>query len=459
MYIPTIGKVDSYKLTHHEQLRDDVTNSNSYIEARVPETQMITAFGLQMYIKDHLLKPITKADVDELEDIAMGHIGVFNRAGMDKIVDKYEGMPPVFIEGVPEGTVLPASNALVQVRGTHDPEDHELKGFSSYLETQLHRAIWYPTSVATNSRMAKEIIYTYLRLTADDPDAEIDFKLHDFGGRGVSSSESAGIGGLAHLVNFKGTDTVEALYYARRFYNERMAGFSIPASEHSTMTSWGGPAGEAAAFENMLDKFLKPGKMVACVSDSYDVFHACSELWGNRFKQRIIDSGGTLVVRPDSGEPVDTVLKCMFILMDKFGYTINSKGFKLLPPCIRLIQGDGIDLPMIKKILEALLVAGISASNIAFGMGGGLLQKVDRDTYKFAMKCNAVYGLNGWEDVYKDPITDPGKRSKRGVLKVTEFKQTVRAEEPGTNILVPFYSDLGKYYRDDTLAEIRKRAW
>jgi nicotinamide phosphoribosyltransferase len=273
---------------------------------------------------------------------------------------------------------------------------------------------------------------------------------------------TAAIGGLAHLVNFAGSDTISSVMAARRYYNESMAGFSIPAAEHSTITSWG-RENEARAYANMLDQFSGPGKLVAVVSDSYDLWNAIENIWGDELKSKIINSGGTLVIRPDSGDPITIVTETLERLMRLFGYTTNSKGYRVLPDYIRVIQGDGISLEMIKAILAAMKVRRQSADNVAFGMGGELLQKVNRDTLKFAMKTSAAKVDNIWRDVYKDPITDQGKRSKRGKLALTvdengNFK-TVRQQDLGNRInkLITVFRN-GNLMQEWTLAEVRERS-
>lgn len=244
---------------------------------------------------------------------------------------------------------------------------------------------------------------------------QLPFKLHDFGFRGVSSVETAAIGGAAHLVNFQGTDNLAGIVYARQFYGAKMPGTSIPAAEHSTMTAWSRER-EIDAYRNMLHQF--PVGMVAVVSDSYDVFHACREIWGGPLKRDVLDRDGTLVVRPDSGDPPTVVVQVLDILGEKFGFTTNSKGYRVLDPHVRVIQGDGIDRQMLFNVLDAMRSSGWSADNIAFGSGGGLLQKLNRDTCRYAFKC-ASATVDGVErDVFKQPATDHGKQSKRGRLKL-----------------------------------------
>jgi nicotinamide phosphoribosyltransferase len=220
-----------------------------------------------------------------------------------------------------------------------------------------------------------------------------------------------------------GSDNVPAIREARQLYGAEIAGFSIPAMEHSTVTSWT-RAGEVAAYRNMLKLYGKPSAMLAAVSDSYNIYEAC-KMWGTELKDEVIASGATVVIRPDSGLPSEVVLNCVRILDKYFGSTINAKGYKVLNN-VRVIQGDGIDHASIRSILFCLDMNQYSADNVAFGQGGALLQQVNRDTMKFAMKCSSIAirntetGKLEYRDVYKDPITDSGKTSKKG--RVTLFK-------------------------------------
>ena len=420
-----ILNTDSYKVSMWKQYPVGTTGVYSYIESRGGKYDQTVFFGLQAFIKEYLLDPITQADIDVADEILTAHGEPFNREGWQYILDTHKGYLPVVIRAVPEGTVVPVKNVLATIENT-DPKCFWL---TTWLETALLRAIWYPTTVATQSKTIKNVIKDFLEKTGDP--ALIDFKLHDFGARGVSSLESAGIGGAAHLVNFMGTDTVSGILYAREYYNASIAGFSIPAAEHSTITSWGRD-NEVEAYRNMLKQFGREGSIMAVVSDSYDVFNAASKLWGEELKDEVIASGATLVIRPDSGDPVDVNRKLVTILGEKFGYTKNDKGFKVLNN-VRLIQGDGVNELTIRSILGAFMADGWSADNIAFGMGGALLQQVDRDTQKFAMKCSSIQltervedgdlgsGFKSvWRDVQKDPVTDSGKKSKAG--RVTLWK-------------------------------------
>ena len=422
-----ILNTDSYKASHFLQYPPNTTVINSYIEARgIDDKEMqniiytfkdfgIVHFGLQAFIIKNLLTPYKMQDIDLAEEILTAHGEPFNREGWEYILKEYNGYLPLVIESLPEGLVVPPGTALVQVRNT----DPKLPWLTSYIETALLRAIWYPSSVATVSREIKRICKAFLLETADNLDA-LDFMLQDFGARGVSSEESAEIGGLAHLVNFKGSDTLSAIVAARKYYHEKMAGFSIPASEHSTITSWGKDR-EKDAYANMVKQFMAPGKLAAVVSNSYDIYNAVDKLWGEELKDLVIQSGGRLVVRPDSGVPSLVVPRIVNSLGASFGYTSNSKGYKVLHPSVRVIQGDGVNINSIHEILVNLRKEGWSAENVVFGMGGALLQKVNRDTFKYAMKASSAV-VDGKEiDVFKDPVTDSGKRSKKGTLSVHKY--------------------------------------
>lgn len=407
-----ILNTDSYKISMGCQYPPGTQYIYSYIESRGGLYDQTVMFGLQAFIKQYLTKPITQHDIDYAEELITAHGEPFNREGWQYILDKHNGYLPLKIRAAKEGSVIPVRNVLATIVNT-DPKCFWL---TTWVETSLLRAIWYPTTVCTQSWSIKQLIKKYLEGTGDVE--TINFRLHDFGARGCSSFETAGLGAAAHLVNFYGTDTITGLVYTRKYYNSNMSGFSVPAAEHSTITSWG-KEHEVEAYRNMLTQFAKPGSIVAVVSDSYDIFNACESLWGTELKQQVIDSGATLVIRPDSGDPATVVLKCVKILSEKFGFTVNSKGFKVLNN-VRVLQGDGINYDSIERILQHITNDGFSADNVSFGMGGALVQKVDRDTNKWAMKCSAAYINNEWVDVFKDPITDPGKSSKKG--RVTLYK-------------------------------------
>jgi nicotinamide phosphoribosyltransferase len=457
-----ILNTDSYKASHYLQYPPEASAMFSYIESRGGRYDRTLFFGLQMLIKEYLCRPITPAMIGQAKAFFVAHGEPFNEAGWRYIVEHYEGYLPVRIRAVPEGSVVPTHNVLVTV----ECDDPQVFWLTSYLETMLMR-VWYPITVATQSWHLRKTIRAYLEKSSDDL-TQLPFKLHDFGARGVSSAESAAIGGAAHLVSFMGSDTVLGVVAANHYYNEAMAAFSVPAAEHSTITSWGRER-ETDAFRNMIATFGKPGAIVSVVSDSYDLF-AALEVWGTELKQAVLDSGGTLVIRPDSGDPRTIVLQTLRALEASFGSTVNSKGRRVLNN-VRVIQGDGVNPDSIEAILAGMDEAGFAADNIVFGMGGALLQQINRDTQRFAMKCSAIRLGDEWHDVHKDPVTDAGKRSMKGRLTLLLNRHTGEyrtatlplawndrtVEGDWDEALVTVF-DSGKLLVDVAFSEVRKRA-
>jgi len=454
-YENVILLTDSYKVTHYRQYPPGTERVYSYLESRGGRFGETVFFGLQYILRRYLEGAVVTADrIDQAEAFFARHFGdatLFHRAGWERVLRQHGGRLPVVIRAVPEGTVVPVRNVLLTIENT-DPACFWL---TNYLETLLVQ-VWYPTTVATLSREMRKLLLASLRRTGET--ATVDTRLHDFGFRGVSSVESAGLGAAAHLLSFSGTDTLAGCLLAREHYGAEMAGFSIPAAEHSTLTAWG-PEGEAASYRHVLERF--PHGPVSVVSDSWDVRRACREIWGEELREAVRTRDGVLVVRPDSGDPAETVVEVLEILGERFGADTNAKGFRVLPPYLRVIQGDGIDYDEAARVLDALERRGWSADNLSFGMGGGLLQKLDRDTQSFALKCSHVVVAGVGRDVFKRPATDPGKASKAGRLKLVRDEggalRTVAEDDPGEDLL-------GEVFRDGevrvlwSFEEVRRRA-
>jgi nicotinamide phosphoribosyltransferase len=457
---------DAYKYSHYKLYYPGTTKIYSYLESRGGEFNETVFYGLQYFLKEYLEGvAFTKTDIDELEEIMGGVFvfdKVFNRANFEYILEKQGGKLPVRIKAVPEGSVIPTHNVLMTIENT-DPKCFWLTNF---LETLLMQ-VWYPSTVTTLSREIRKVVEANYRKTADPQVfAGIDFTLNDFGFRGVSSVESAGLGGSAHLVNFMGSDTVYASAFAKKYYDAVITyGQSIPATEHSIMTLLG-KDGEQKVFEHILNAY--PNGMVACVSDSYDIFNAIGNLWGGALKDKVMNRNGVLVVRPDSGDPIMTLQKIFELLFEKFGFEVNTKGYKVLPPQIRVIQGDGIDYEMIKNIYAMLEKNKIAANNLVFGMGGALLQKLNRDTQKFALKCSYAEVDGKSVDVMKSPvemdekgaIQQSFKKSKAGRLKLVQTLtgvKTVKESEVGEDLLRTVFEN-GELVNPVTFEEIRDRA-
>ena len=445
---------DAYKYSHYNLYAPGTTKIYSYLESRGGMFDNTVFYGLQYFLKEYLQgQAFTKDNIDEAEDLlngVFGTKGIFDRANFEYILDKHNGMLPVRLKAVAEGTAVPTRNVLMTIENT-DPKCFWLTNF---LETLLMQ-VWYPSTVATLSREIRKVVEEYFSKTADDSaKAAIDFVLNDFGFRGVSSVESAGLGGSAHLVSFMGSDTVYASHFAKKYYNaQQVYGMSVPATEHSIMTLLG-PQREKETFAHVLNAY--PEGILSVVSDSYNIFNAVGELWGTEFKDQILKRNGRLVIRPDSGDPVLTLSRVFEILFEKFGFTMNPKGFKVLPEQVRVIQGDGIDYHSIKTIYDSLVKNKISVENPVLGMGGALLQKVNRDTQKFALKCSYAEVKGQPIDVKKSPveldangqIIPSFKASKAG--RVTYIKD-------GKDMLDTVFEN-GEIKKSYTFEDIRERA-
>ncbi|KAG7279600.1 hypothetical protein CRUP_011693 [Coryphaenoides rupestris] len=405
---------DSYKITHYKQYPADVSHIYSYFECRCKKGSPfseVVFFGLQYLLKKYLTGPVvTEEKIQQAKVFYQMHFRqtVFDEDGWRKILEKHDGRLPIRIKAIPEGRIVPRGNVLF---------------------TTMLVQMWYPITVATVSREFKKILAKHLKATTGSTQG-LESMLHDFGYRGVSSQESAALGGAAHLVNFCSTDTVAGLLMAQRFYSCPMAGFSIPAAEHSTIISWG-RSREKEAFEQLLEQF--PTGPVAVVSDSYDIFKACKHIWGDKLKDRVMERSqdSCLVIRPDSGDPTETLLQ-------------------VLPPYLRIIQGDGIDLGSIEQILQKLSDEGWSTENVFFGCGSALLQKLNRDTLNCAFKCSYVE-TNGKGGSKKGRLSL--RRNSDGFLETVERG----AGKPEEDLLVTVFEN-GSLLQDYSLEEIRKNA-
>jgi nicotinamide phosphoribosyltransferase len=449
---------DSYKLTHHTQYPADCERVYSYFEARegakYPET---TFFGLQYLMKKYLEgQAVTPRDVEEAFALAGPHFSdaQFNLNGWNHIAYDHGGCLPIRIKAIPEGMTVPNSNVLMTVENTCD----RCFWLTNALESLLVH-VWYSSTVATLSRHTLKRIAEHLDATGCTRDG-LPFMLHDFGYRGASSHESAAIGGCGHLVNSMGTDTLPAMIVAQRYYgaDPKETAFSVPATEHSVMTSLG-PDGEMKIVDKLIDDH--PAGILSVVADSYNVYGFVAEVC-TTFKDRILDRDGVFVVRPDSitdshPTPAALMVELSKLLYAGFGGTTNEAGFKTLDSHVRLLWGDGIGPDGIDAILTECAAAGFAAENYVFGMGGGLLQKINRDTQRFAFKCSAQQRNGAWFNVQKSPL-DKSKSSKAGRLSLMKHgDEFVTTPEADADLLETVFEN-GTITKDYTFAEIRERA-
>ena len=461
-----ILKTDSYKLTHWQQYPAGTTTVYSYFESRRGATFPYTVFfGLQYILRRHLAgKVVTRDYIEQAAALCRDHFGSdsrFNRAMWERILYFYEGQLPLKIKAVPEGMIVPENNVMMTVENTDDCCAPLTNGVESLL---TH--VWYPCTVATLSHTVKGIVRKALEKSSDNMDG-LKYMLHDFGYRGVSSHESAEIGGAAHLVNFVGTDTVPALMLLAEYYNNDGAtdnlGFSVPATEHSIMTALGRD-GEIDVVRQLIEDY--PAGVLSVVGDSYNIYYFVDHIVGRLFKKQIENRTGVFVVRPDSvtplhSSPTSQMVWILESLWKNFGGVVNSKGYKVICPKVRALWGDGINKNGIDEILTAVMNFGFSAENIAtFGMGGGLLQKINRDTQRFAFKSSWQERNGVGYDIFKQP-KDTSKISKKGKLKLVRRSdgtvETVSYRDPRGDIMETVFLN-GQLTRFANIHEIRRRA-
>ena len=450
-----IINTDNYKHCHYPLYPAGTEYVSSYIESRGGEFPVSMFVGLQAFIREYLMHPITLEDIDEAEFTEREQGMHFNRDNWLGVLNDHGGFLPVEIEAVPEGSVLPVKNVLVQVINT----DPRYWWATSFFETALLRAVWYPTTIGTISWLAKQQIKEAFHRTSDNPQL-VRHTLHDYGARGVSSMESAALGGLAHLVNFSQSDTVPGIEAAKTYYNAVDPSNSGPNSEHAGFCAWGRD-GEADAMRNMLE-LMAPHGAALLLTDTYDHENAVKNIIGGELKEMVQSFPGLVGVRPDSGDIVQVTADTTEWLMDSFGYETNSKGFKVLPPFVRTVQGDGVNRHSLPKVFIEMERRGLSCENAVFGMGGGLLQHCNRDTMEFGMKASAVCVNGEWRDISKAPTGDTMKHSKKGRLALQyvdgDYRTVPRDSIPAhENVLQPVFRN-GRLLRKWDFAELIERS-
>lgn len=461
---------DVYKVGHMSQFPDGITKVYSYLIARSDKKIPFTLFnGLQPILMEYLSQPITHQMVTEFLEIREAVLGPTTKDVFDKMRALADlGYFPIEIKAVPEGTVLPVKNVLMTMTNTH-PDFAWVVG---YVESLVLK-VWNPIAVGSYSMKLRNLVDTYADDTVGNR-LHCDWAVHDFGYRGCSSEETAAISGAAHLINFRGTDTIPAVKFLMHYYNATgLIGASVPASEHSVMCSYGQQE-EIQAFRHMLKVY--PSGIVSIVSDTYNLWNVL-ENFTKILKKDILSRNGKVVFRPDSGEPELIIcgnpaapagspenLGAMRLLDREFGSTVNALGYRELNPSIGLIYGDGMYFDRFERILARLKSMGYASSNLVIGVGGLLLQAHSRDDQGFAIK--ATYAeINGEErEIVKDPITDSGKKSHKGLMRldyingryVTSDQQSHEQERGG--LLEVVFRD-GKLINPVTLDEVRARAY
>lgn len=477
---------DSYKYSHPKQYPTNTIGMFDYAEARSGKVYPATLFvGLQYILLENFSTPIEQWEVDEAYMYSRAHGTYFEKEGWDYIVQELGGQLPVEIKAVAEGTVVPTGNVLF----TSESTDKKVYWVASWLETVLMTA-WYPSNVATRSYYVRKVLENCAEGTQENP--FVAYQYHNFGARGSTNPEAAMLGGMAHLMaGFLGSDNFSAMRGIQEYYpveDITTIMHSINATEHSSTTAWG-REGEMDMIMNHLEN-NKGQPIIAAVMDSYDYFKAveivCAE--DGEFQRKINSPDYPIfVMRPDSGDPAHVIHTTLDIMAREYvPYTTNIKGYKVFNK-MRIIWGDGITEESIKEMLKILKNRGYSSENIAFGSGGWLMQQHDRDTQGWAVKCSSITVDEGspidtgnmpgegeqaeWEsfyverDVFKDPVTAPNKKSKKGKMTLWYNKETeeyftdriqLPADENIINCLEIVYKN-GKMIRIQSLDDVRSR--
>jgi nicotinamide phosphoribosyltransferase len=447
---------DIYKCGHMRQYKPGTTKIYSYLCARSAKYfSNHKYFGHSYYLQEYLSKPILPGHAEEFfamyEHILKAPVPDDVRAKIHELCAY--GRVPLEIRAVREGEIVPHRNVLMTITNTR-PEFYWAVGF---FESLLLK-IWAPMATATTSDAYLKVLDAAWDQTVDEELFFLKpFMVHDFGYRGADSEEAAAITGAAHLLSFSGSDTIPALPFVQKYYGVTPKMDSVAASEHSVMCSFG-REGESEAFEHMLD--LYPTGIVSIVSDTYNLWDAITFIAGTLLKKRILERDGKVVFRPDSGDP-ELILcgnpnaahgtpehKGVIRLLDElFGSTVNKKGYKELNPKVGVIYGDGMYLERYKKTLANMAAQGYAASNLVIGVGG-ILRNNTRDTLGCAIK--ATYAeINGEPyELEKDPVTDPGKKSHKGLLKLVKTESGTYATLQGVTWEESLTGELGLVFRD-----------
>jgi nicotinamide phosphoribosyltransferase len=478
---------DGYKTGHHQQYPKGTTLVYSNFTPRSNKygpkgCDRVVSFGQQMVMqqlhdlfqKDFFSQPKDRVCGEMKQELSM-------YLGMDYDVSHFEalhdlGYLPIEVRSLAEGTLVPIKVPVLTIYNTH-PDFYWL---TNYLETILSNLMWKPMTSATIAHQYRKVLTKWMEKTDKDNAWFIDWQGHDFSMRGMDSVEAVISSGLGHLTSFSGTDSLPAIYGARKYYGaEGFVAGSVPATEHSVMCA-GGKEDEESTFRRLLETY--PKGILSVVSDTWDLWRVCTEHIV-ALKEEILARDGKLVIRPDSGDPVDILcgreerlsdapgeyktpaeIGVIELLWDVFGGTVNKQGYKVLDPHIGAIYGDSITIERADEICRRLEAKGFASTNVVLGIGSFTYQFNTRDTFGFAMKATYCEINGEGREIFKDPITDDGtKKSATGLLCVTRDEysgdymlmdrvdwQTSKGGE-----LKTIYRD-GSFENTTTLLEIRE---
>ena len=471
---------DGYKLGHREQYPQGTTlvySNWTPRKSRIAGVDNVVFFGLQYFIKEYLIKQfnehffnLPKKDVvSEYKRYVDHYLGIdYDISHIEELHDL--GYLPIEIKALPEGTEVPIRVPMFTLINTKP----EFFWLTNYLETLLSNIIWQPCTSATIANQYQKILMSFAQQTDRDNTGFITWQGHDFSMRGMSGTESSILSGMGHALSFSGSDTLPVakafeMYYKADVTKELVIG-SVNATEHSVMCA-GSKDDEIGTFKRLLKTY--PSGILSVVSDTWDLWKVLTN-YLPQLKEEILSRDGKLVIRPDSGDPVDIICGCdhndpivakgvIELLWDEFGGTINDQGFKVLHPKIGAIYGDSITIERATQICERLKEKGFASTNVVLGIGSFTYQYNTRDTFGFAMKATYVEVNGEGREIFKDPITDDGtKKSAKGLISIYKdgetlmFKDQVSKEEEKQGLFRTVFKD-GKLLIEEELSTIRQR--
>lgn len=472
---------DGYKTGHHQQYPEGTEKvysnwtprSNKY----APDgCDKVLSFGQQFVLKwlhDYFEQNFFSKPKHEVCDEVKEELSLYLNVDYD--VSHFEALHdlqylPIRVKSMPEGVEVPIRVPMVTVVNTKS----EFYWVTNFLETILSTMFWQPMTSASIALKYKRIFKEWALETDRENIEFIDFQGHDFSMRGMGGLQSAQSSGMGHAAVFMGSDTLPVISGLRKYY--KAEGFvigSVNATEHSVMCA-GTKDDEFGTFKQLMDTY--PTGILSVVSDTWDLWKVLSE-YLPKLKHEILTRDGKLVIRPDSGDPVDIICGeskelngnssqekgVVELLWDVFGGSINVQGFKVLDPHIGAIYGDSITTERAEQICQRLHDKGFASTNVVLGIGSFTYQFNTRDTFGFAMKATSVVVNGQRREIFKDPITDDGiKKSAKGLVKVSVVDNEyvlidqVSEEEENTGELKVIYED-GLFQNQVTLQEIRDR--
>lgn len=479
-------RTDFYKTGHAPQYPEKTEyifttwtpRSNKYM----PYTDGVVAWGIQGMIKEDLMESFEQHFFNLPKEVAVRQytrilefsLGA-DKADGSRVGALHDlGYLPIRIKAVKEGTVVPLRTPMMTIENTHK----DFFWITNFLETIISNQLWQAMTSATIAYNYRKIMNQYAERTMDDVDA-VKWLLHDFSMRGLGSLSATEKSGSGHLLSFVGTDSIPAIVYLESLYNanveEELVAGSVSATEHSVMcASAGEDLDETETFRRLITEVYPTG-IVSIVSDSYDFWDNVSRVLPY-LKEEIEARDGKVVVRPDSGKPEDIIcgdpnsenpwarLGLVRCLAEFFGYTVNSKGFKVLNPKVGAIYGDSITYERMQEIYRRLSDMGFSIENVVLGVGSYTYQYNTRDSLGFAMKATWAQ-IDGKEKlIFKDPKTDDGtKKSNKGRVavvkregKITTIDNISVHDKPIEDDMLEVVFENGKLLREQSLSEVRE---